>query len=149
MFTLLILSAFAAPPPAQLTIEGVRAAKLAPGQMGKVVVEASIKQGFHIQANPASMPRLIPTKVNLVGGSEIEVGKVVYPKSQPYKVAGLESAVATYAGRVEFEIPVTVAAGAKAGKRELDGDVRYQACDDKLCFPPTRAVFKAPVEVTP
>lgn len=139
--------AWAAPPTGQLTIEGVRPARLKAGEAGMVVVEASIRAGFHVQANPASMPTLIPTKVTLPSAQGIEVGRPVYPKSEDYKIAGLKTAVATYSGKIEFQVPLTATSAATPGKKELDGDIRYQACDDKVCFPPTRAVFKAPVEI--
>jgi thiol:disulfide interchange protein DsbD len=41
-----------------------------------------------------------------------------------------------YDGRTIFYVPVKITADAKEGPLKLSGTIRYQVCDDKVCFPP-------------
>lgn len=139
----------AAPPVQHLTVEGVRPARMKVGEAAEVVVEVKVREGFHIQANPASRPQLIATRLDLSGGKGLSPGRALYPEGKPYKVGGLAMTVSTYDGRFELKVPVKASTAAGPGKQELSGRIRYQACDDKVCFPPTMAKFTAPVEVLP
>jgi DsbC/DsbD-like thiol-disulfide interchange protein len=144
---LLSLSAFAFDSSPRLTVEGVSSARLKAGESASVVLELKVREGFHVQANPASRPQLIPTKVDVTAASGFEISKPSYPVAKPYKIAGLDTMVDTYEGRFEVRIPFKSGTSVKAGKYELDGRIKYQACDDKVCFPPTLAKFRVPIEV--
>jgi DsbC/DsbD-like thiol-disulfide interchange protein len=141
------LSAWALEPAQHLMVTGVKKIELRASGSGVVVVELKVHDGFHVQANPASKPNLIATKVDIAAVGQIEVGRASYPKPKPYKVAGLETEVGTYDGLFEVRVPVQATAKIQPGKYSLDGKVRYQACDDKVCFPPTILRFAAPIEV--
>ncbi len=138
-----------AAPVQHLTVEGVRPARLKANQAAEVVVEVKVRDGFHVQANPASKPQLIATRIDLAGGKGLSIGRPLYPQGKPYKVGGLSMTVSTYDGRFELKIPIKASSLASPGKQDLAGKIRYQACDDKLCFPPTLAKFSASVEVLP
>lgn len=131
----------------RLTVEGVSPARLKAGESATVVLELKVREGFHVQANPASRPQLIPTKVDVTAASGFEALKPAYPAPKPYKIAGLDTMVDTYEGRFQVRIPLKSISSVKVGKHELDGRIKYQACDDKVCFPPTLAKFRVPIEV--
>lgn len=139
----------AAPTPSHLNVEGVRPARVKRGAAAEAVVELKVQQGFHVHANPASRPQLIATKVEVVGGKDLEASPAVYPPPKPYKVPGMDALVDTYDGRFEVRIPIRAAQNGAAGKQEMQGSVRYQACDDKVCFPPKVVKFGVPVEIVP
>jgi DsbC/DsbD-like thiol-disulfide interchange protein len=130
-----------------LTVEGVKAVELRASSSAEIVLELKVKEGFHVQANPASKPNLIATKVDLTAAREVEVGKAIYPKAKPYKVAGLDTMVGTYDKRFDVKIPVQATAKITPGTVVLEGRIKYQACDDKVCFPPTIAKFTASIKV--
>jgi thioredoxin:protein disulfide reductase len=146
---LISLPAFTQELPSRMVVEGVSNARLKAGGGFDVRVELKVKDGFHVQANPASRPQLIPTKVDVRATAEIDVDRPVYPKPKPYRIAGLETMVDTLEGRFEVKVPLKAKATTRPGKYELEGKVRYQACDDKVCFPPTVAKFSVPVEIVP
>lgn len=139
------VTAFGAPP-THLTVEPSAPFPIKVGGMGDAVVAFSVAKGFHIQANPASMPNLVATKVDVSAVENVKVGNPVYPPAKPYKVAGIAT-VNTFDGRVEVRIPLEAGASAQPGKTVLEGKIRYQACDDKICFQPTVAKFQIPVEI--
>jgi uncharacterized protein len=89
-----------------------------------------IARGWHLQANPASEPYLVPTEV------KGEVREVIYPRGELVAAAFAEEPLSVYTGRVEI-------AGEVGGTGRVA--LTYQACDDSRCLPPvTREITSAP-----
>ena len=53
----------------------------------------------------------------------------------------------TYTGSASFSIPVAVDSAAQPGAQDLTINVRYQACNDKVCLPPKTVKVSATVEI--
>ncbi len=138
-----------AKPVSHLSIAPVPPVVIAPGGKGDLTLQLKVAPGFHIQANPATLPGLIATKVDLATMPPYQAGKPLFPKPKPYKVKGLSVSIDTFEGELSIRVPLTVLAGAAAGKTSLSGKIRYQACDASLCFPPQFENFVVPVEVRP
>ena len=90
-------------------------------------MQVTIDPGWHVNANPASLPYLIPTEVELAGAD------IVYPLGNALHSEFVEDAIQVYDGSIE--IPVTMPAGATPDRVRI----RFQACDEKRCLPPGRA----------
>ena len=73
----------------------------------------------------------------------ITPGDPVYPPGKPYRLEGNPKDFSTYEDTFEIKVPVRVDAKAKPGEYSLKGKLRYQACDDRVCLPPTTI----PVEI--
>jgi uncharacterized protein len=111
---------------------------IAPGSArSELVVRLALDGGWHVNANPASLPYLIPTSVE-VPTSPAVPGEVHYPEGRPFHPAFARDALLVYEGTVE--IPVVL------GRSEAPASlaVRFQACDLTLCLPPARV--EIPVE---
>ncbi len=125
--------AAAASPPqsaAEIVDAGLRLDDAGAAGWRRFVLELRIRDGWHLNANPASSEFLVPTRV---GGN---VRGVEYPPAglRRFRFAGEELRV--YEGDVA--IPGLLAADA-AGVL-----LTYQACDDHRCLPPmTRLVTVA------
>ena len=52
-----------------------------------------------------------------------------------------------YRDSVTFDLPLKVAKKASAGKQSLQIDVRYQACNDRLCLQPRTEKVDLSVEI--
>ncbi len=126
-----------------LSLGSVKKVTLKAGKAGEVDLPIVIGAEFHIQANPASLPRLIPTTLDLTNEVGIEVGKPVYPKGNTYQQQGSQDSISVYSGSVNIKVPLAVKLGAKAGTYMIKGKLRYQACNDKICFFP----MSVPVEI--
>jgi hypothetical protein len=113
-----------------------------------VAVKLTVKEGLHVQANPAATePKLIPTVLTVSAKNGITVGEMSYPKGKPYRVQSLKTEIPVYSGTFEISVPLEASASAKYGKTQLLGKVHYQACDDVQCFFPTNLEVKIPVVV--
>jgi hypothetical protein len=99
---------------------------------GRLVVLLAIDPGWHVHANPASLPFLIATEVEL-GGADAGA-EVRYPEGREIRPAFARDPIRVYDGDVE--ISVRPRPGAESPGRVA---VRFQACDEKVCLPPARA----------
>jgi hypothetical protein len=100
------------------------------GAEGTLVVEVSIDPGWHINANPASMPFLIPTTVEIEGIKDKPV--IQYPVGVPFSPSFSPEVLSTYQGTVE----ILVGLESKSGLAPTSVKARYQACSETLCLAP-------------
>jgi DsbC/DsbD-like thiol-disulfide interchange protein len=125
----------------------VAAAGAAAGGTAEVVVKLTIKNGYHVNANPPSMAYLIPTELSIEPSTGITAGKPVYPSSITKKFAFSETPLAVYENEAAIKMPLEIAKTATAGERDLKAKLRVQACDDKACYKPSTIETSIPVTV--
>ena len=122
--------------------------KLQPGREFQVVATLQIAKGWHINANPASLPELTPTTLKLGSSLPLEELKVQYPKSREMQVAGRDQPIAVYAGEVRLVVTAKLGNQASSGQAEIKATVRFQPCDATRCLAPRSIDLTVPVEVT-
>lgn len=132
--------------PEYLKVGKIKSVILKVGQTTDAVVPAKVLKGHHIQANPASLPNLIATELNLEALQGLEVKTPVYPPSKPWKLTNTGKVIQTYDGNLEIKVALS-AKDLKPGNYQLKGSLRYQACNEKNCFFPTNAPITIPVTV--
>ncbi|OAF12426.1 hypothetical protein AYJ54_06250 [Bradyrhizobium centrolobii] len=99
----------------------------------EIVVTLQIDDGYHVNANPASFDYLIPTSVAFAG---LTSPGTKYPKPSRFKSAFAPEGLDVYEGTVP--LVVTIPKGTIATQGELRGEVDVQACDAKICLPPSK-----------
>ena len=101
------------------------------GSDDRAVVVVMIDPGYHINANPASMPYLIPTTLNVTTPPPL---RVVYPGAVRFKPKFLDDMLDVYDGtiRVIAEFP----SGLLARETPVLGTLTAQACTEVICLPP-------------
>ena len=113
--------------PSPIEVNGAAGAKLA------LFVDVTPKPGIHVYA-PGSKD-YIPITVKLNAQPEVKVGKVAYPKSELMTFA--DEKVPVFQKPFRLTQDVTLDKSAKAGSTvTVSGTVNYQACDDRVCYPP-------------
>lgn len=135
--TLLVQLSTPAPKPGHATIlpspaevNGKAGAKLS------LFVDVTPKPGIHVYA-PGSND-YIPITVKLSPQTQIKSGKVVYPKSEMMMFA--DEKVPVFQKPFRLTQDVTLDKSAKPGSTvTVAGTVSYQACDDRVCYPPESA----------
>ena len=152
LFTVLIvpiLFAEAIPEKEYLKVTQVKGASvLVTGKSGEAVITSTIVPGFHVQANPVSQPTQIPTQLTFESNDAFEIGVVQYPEGKKYKQKDSDRELLTYEGAFEIKVPIKAVPGkANLGKNELVAKLRYQACDEKICFFPNSVRVVVPVMV--
>jgi Disulphide bond corrector protein DsbC len=110
-----------------------------------LTITATPVPGVHVYA-PGN-PNYNPVTVTLRPVEGLAFGVPTYPKAEPYFFAPLRESVKVYSKPFTVRVPVKVtfddAKETAAGTATVKGTFDYQACDDKLCFPPQSAPFTA------
>ena len=109
------------------------------GTTVRAALQVSLPQGFHVQSNKPRDPLLIPTELTIDPPAGVRVVELVFPQATDFKQEGLEEPLLVFDR--EFVIGVQFALGASLppGEIVVPGRLRYQACDDKMCFAPSNA----------
>jgi hypothetical protein len=135
---------------------GASAVSVAPG--GEVHIKAGssavadvtvvVQDGFHVNANPPSLPSFIATQLTLESSNGLAVGTPAYPApSAKKKFQFSDAPLAVYEGSVIVKVPVKAAAGVPKGSFSLKGKVRAQPCDEEVCYPPRDLEVAIPVVI--
>lgn len=102
------------------------------GEANAYRVVLNIIEGYHVNANPASMEGLIPTAVSAEGAAL----DVTYPPAATERYLFTDEPLSVYEGRVE----IVVKADPSVGSITLT----YQACTDSACLAAETRTLKLP-----
>ena len=108
-----------------------------------------LPEGMHVQSHQPRDPALIPTVLSIEPPAHIAVVEMVYPQAIDLKQEGLPQPLAVYPREFALGVALTIAAGTPPGTVEVPARLRYQACNDKMCFAPATASFAWRVTVVP
>lgn len=92
----------------------------------QLVVTLRIAPGWHVNANPASLDYLIPTRLVFAGA---QPRAVRYQKAETFCAAFAGSEIAVYSGTADIEAEFV-------GKRPASTRLTVQACSEEVCLPP-------------
>ena len=111
------------------------------GRSAKGVVVMDIPSGFHVHSNRPLEKFLIATKLEIESPSGVQVGSVIYPRPMMRSLKFSKNRVAVFEGRTTMRFNVTIPASFGSDSAQLKARLRYQSCNDELCFAPqTREV---------
>jgi DsbC/DsbD-like thiol-disulfide interchange protein len=116
------------------------------GETAEASVRLAIKDGYHVNANPATEKFLIPTALSVAPEAGITVGKITYPKPLKRKFPYAEVPLDIYEGDTVIKLTLNAPRDLKPGQHTLRTEIRVQPCDDTTCYPPSK--ITTGVEVT-
>ena len=117
---------------------------VAPGGSVRVELRFRVSPGYHINSNKPTSEFLIPTSLKLSPPPSLTPGAIVYPAGKDLSFAfSPKEKLNVYAGEFIVRAELRALASAPAGSYKVPGELRFQACNDRACFPPS----KLPVEV--
>jgi DsbC/DsbD-like thiol-disulfide interchange protein len=107
------------------------------GRTVRAALVVEIPGGYHVNANRPLGKYAIPTTLKFDAPSGVTVGPVSFPRAIVRKLKATNNeALAVYEGRAILRFNVTVPAGYQGGELVLKAHLRYQSCNDEVCFPP-------------
>jgi DsbC/DsbD-like thiol-disulfide interchange protein len=101
---------------------------------GTVVMD--IPSGFHVNSSRPLEKFLIATQLKIEPQKGLRVGTVIYPHPVLRNFKFSKNRVSVYEGHATMRFNVTVPANFSSGTTELKARLRYQSCNDEVCFPP-------------
>ncbi len=115
---------------------------IAPGNRFSLILEVTPKPGMHVYAPGTHPYRVIGLRLDRIAA--LTVHPLAYPPSEIYHFKPLDERVPVYQKPFTLVQDVTLQvtpetrerARASGAKLEITGRLEYQACDDKICYPP-------------
>jgi thiol:disulfide interchange protein DsbD len=123
------------PPPADVTpllvADGVQ-----PGIAMRAAIRVRLSDGLHTNANQPRDPLLIPIVLSVDAPAGVSVEEIVYPESTDLVQEGVDEPLAVYEQEFLIGVQLLVAEGTPAGEIFVPARLRYQACDERVCYIP-------------
>jgi DsbC/DsbD-like thiol-disulfide interchange protein len=132
--------------PEDVVVASADKVELQSGKPAQASVKLVIKDGYHINANPPSKYQ-IATQLTPAQSEGITASQPAYPPSITKKFKFSEQPLAVYEKEAVINLPLTAAATAPKGERSIQAQLRFQACDDEVCYAPKTLQVQIPVSV--
>jgi thioredoxin:protein disulfide reductase len=141
----LLLSAQSGASPA-LNVEPPAKLLLTRGQSAPLPLKLKLAPGFHVHSNKPNDPYLIPIRLTW-DARPLSAGDVQYPAPETEKSEFSDKPLLVYSNAFQLTTSLTAPASAPTGLGIALGKLRYQACNNKMCFPPRTIEIRVPFEV--
>ena len=113
--------------------------KVYSGSEFKIAIEGHVKDGWHINSNIPKEDYLIPTQLHLTDSTDFKLTKIVYPQAKDIKLDFSEKALSVFEGKIYIG-GIIKSANLKPGEYNLILKLRYQACNNQSCLPPSSVI---------
>jgi thiol:disulfide interchange protein DsbD len=117
------------------------------GQKLVAMLEAKIADGWHLYSitqapgGPTRTEIIVPAKQAVKLG-----GYITGPLPESSFDPNFQMQTEFYVNSAGFEVPLLVESAAKPGPGQANIEVRFQACNDRICLPPAKA--RVPLALT-
>lgn len=111
--------------------DGVRA-----GTSVRLALNVVLPDTLHVQSDAPRDPLLIPTLLTIDPPEGVVVEAIVYPEPIDFEQVGQDEPLAVFSHDFTIGVQVAIAAGVAPGDLVIPARLRYQACDEHMCFPP-------------
>jgi cytochrome c biogenesis protein CcdA len=110
-----------------------------PGAPVRAALRVRIPERFHVQSDAPRDPTLIPTVLTVDAPEGISVEEIVFPQASEFEQIGQAQPLLVFEHEFTIGVQLNVSEMAPTGVMEVPGRLRYQACDDRLCYAPVTA----------
>jgi len=125
--------------PNSVSFESAAPVTVAPGHTAQVTLVFKVGGGYHINSHKPLDELLVPTEVKLSPPTEIMISKIAYPQGQELNFPfSPDTKLSVYSGEFKVTAAVRPAQNAPKGTFRVHGDLKFQACTDRQCFPPKK-----------
>lgn len=120
---------------------------IGPGKSSTVKLDFRVPAGFHINSNQPRGDLLVATTVKLDAPTNLAIGKISYPAGQDMRFDFTPEELNVYTGDFRVTALVRAAQSIPPGTFRVHGTLKYQACNVRACFPPTKLPVQFDVKV--
>jgi hypothetical protein len=110
-------------------------------------IPVTVQPGYHVNSNTPSEEFLIPLRLTWKSTGALQAGAVTYPKPNLEKYEFSEKPLSVFTGKFELTVPLKAPPDAPVGPGAAVGQLRYQACNDRACFPPKTLEVTVPYAI--
>ncbi len=131
-----------------ITVAPIDPVAVVPGKSAPIKIDCRVAQNFHVNSNKPNSELLIPTEIKFSLPTQIEIAGVTYPAGQQLTFPFMPNEpLSVYSGDFEVQGKLRAATTASPGTYRVHAQVKYQACNDRQCFPPKSTPFDFDVKV--
>jgi hypothetical protein len=138
----------AGPPRVQVTPVAADVS-VAAGSSAQVAVRLTLPEGFHVNANTPRDPALIPLVLTVELQAGVTVTEITYPTPIDLEQHGAREPLAVYERELPIAVVLSVAEHVAPGEIVMPARLRYQACDERMCYVPATAATNWTLRVLP
>jgi len=107
-----------------------------------LVVRFELGEGIHIYGTPVP-EGMVSASISVSAPPGLIVEDTIYPPTETLRLESVDMELPVWSGTVDIVVPFCARGEMASETRPLDVDlvdleigIRYQACDDNVCFPP-------------
>ena len=119
------------------------------GTVVHAALQVQLQDGYHVNSNTPLDDFLIPTVLTVEPPEDITVREIVYPEAGLLEQAGADGPLAVFEESFVIGISFDVADAFPPGVVTIPATLRYQACDETMCYLPTSADVVWALHVVP
>jgi len=127
----------------------------APGSHASLIAEVQLPPDVHVYSPGVQGYR--PVQLRMEASSEFEPAALAYPQSKILYLKAIKEQVPVFEGKFRIVQDVKVAAtrefigslGAEGRTISVKGELQYQACDTRVCYPPASVPVEWQLQVLP
>ena len=120
---------------------------VAAGKKSVLEMRFHVTDGYHVNSHRPKGELLVPTALMLDATDGVKAGEIEYPAGTVFSFGtdanDPNDKLDVYTGDFTVKLPVVAA----AGEHTIAGTLKYQACDDRACYPaktlPVQILFMA------
>lgn len=132
----------------RVTFAPVAPVQVKRGSTAKLELTFRVAPGYHVNSNKPNSELLIPTSLHLDMPTDISLAKIDYPagedKTFPFSP---DEKLNVYTGDVSVSGMLKSGKDVIPGSYRVHGYLKYQACDDRACYPPAQVPIVFDVQV--
>ena len=118
------------------------------GKASKVTLEFRVASGFHINSHKPNSELLIATNLKLDPPTDIVAEKITYPPGKDFTFSFDPSEkLNVYSGAFEVTARLRPLSTVVPSAYTVRGQLKYQACDDRACYPPKQLPVEFEIKV--
>ncbi len=134
--------------PPSVTMEQAPTFTAPRGKPPKVTLEFRVAPGFHINSHKPNSQLLIPTTLKLDPPTDVVAEKITYPPGKDFTFAfDPTEKLNVYTGTFVVSALVRPLSTVAASPYTVRGNLKYQACDDRACYPPKQLPVEFEIRV--
>lgn len=103
------------------------------GQPVTLTLDIGLQPKMHVYA--PGVEHYIPIDWKIDSNPAVKIQRAAWPKAEKLRLDAIDETVAAYTGKFSVTRRIVFAPGAK-GSVTIHGTLRYQACDDRMCYIP-------------
>lgn len=123
------------------------AGAVAPGDTFELILELTVSPGYHINSSKPEDEFLVPTSPEFKELPVLKLKEVIFPPAVKKKFRFSEKMLSVYEGQIKVKVRLELSDDFCGSSLEVEGKVRYQACNDEACLRPMTAPFKINLKI--